>query len=46
MKCLSFINLEWFKEIALSTYGSVAEDVGSAALLLLWEATGTNNLRG
>ena len=27
MKCLSFINLEWFKEIALSTYGSVAEDV-------------------
>lgn len=27
MKCLSFINLEWFKEIALSTYGSGAEDV-------------------
>ena len=27
MKCLLFINLEWFKEIVLSTYGSVAEDV-------------------
>lgn len=27
MKCLSFINLERFKEIALSTYGSGAEDV-------------------